>query len=88
MNKRESLKYPFVSFGGDTVNPLNAELNPVCHLLALLGAHNIFHVSGLRVNIAVSTVTRLWTGLDERGISFDLSAEFDVQVTMHRDKFL
>jgi hypothetical protein len=30
-------------------NPLNAELNPICHLLALLGAHHIFHVSGLRV---------------------------------------
>ena len=30
-------------------NPLNAELNPTCHLLALLGAHHIFHVSGLRV---------------------------------------
>jgi len=33
------------------INPLNAELNPICHLLALLGAHYIFHVSGLRVNI-------------------------------------
>ena len=32
------------------INPLNAELNPICHLLALLGAHYIFHVSGLRVN--------------------------------------
>jgi hypothetical protein len=32
------------------INPLNAELNPVCHLLALLGAHHIFHVSGLRIN--------------------------------------
>jgi len=29
-----------------TVNPLNAELNPICHLLALLGVHHIFHVSG------------------------------------------
>jgi hypothetical protein len=32
------------------INPLKAELNPICHLLALLGAHHIFHVSGLRVN--------------------------------------
>ena len=31
-------------------NPLNAELNPICHLLELLGAQHIFHVSGLRVN--------------------------------------
>ena len=30
-------------------NPLNAELNPTCHLLALLGAHHIFYISGLRV---------------------------------------
>jgi len=28
---------------------LRAELNLICHLLALLGAHYIFHVSGLRV---------------------------------------
>jgi len=32
-------------------NPLNAELNPTCHLLALLGAHHILHVSRIRVNI-------------------------------------
>jgi hypothetical protein len=32
-----------------TFNPLNAELNPVCHLLALLGAHHILHVSRIRV---------------------------------------
>ena len=30
-------------------NPLNTELNSICHLLALL-AHHIFHVSELRVN--------------------------------------
>ena len=35
----------------NTFNPLNAELNPICHLLALSGAHYIFHVSGLRVNV-------------------------------------
>jgi len=32
-------------------NPLNAELNPICHLLALLGVHHILHVSRIRVNI-------------------------------------
>jgi hypothetical protein len=31
-------------------NPLNAELNPICHLLALLSAHHILHVSRIRVN--------------------------------------
>ena len=30
-------------------NPLNAELNPIYHLLALLGAHHILHVSRVRV---------------------------------------
>jgi len=31
-------------------NPLNAKLNPICHPLALLGAHHILHVSRVRVN--------------------------------------
>jgi hypothetical protein len=31
------------------INPLNAELNPICHLLELLGAHPILHVSRIRV---------------------------------------
>ena len=35
------------------INPLNAELNPIWHLLALLEAHHIFHVSGLRVKSVV-----------------------------------
>jgi len=30
------------------INPLNAELNPICYLLALL-AHHFFHVSSIRV---------------------------------------
>jgi hypothetical protein len=32
------------------INPLNAELNPFCHLLVLVGAHHILHVSRVRVN--------------------------------------
>ena len=31
------------------INTLNAELNPICHLLALLEAHHILHVSRIRV---------------------------------------
>ena len=30
-------------------NPLNTELNPICYLLALLGAHHFLHVSRIRV---------------------------------------
>jgi hypothetical protein len=33
----------------ENINPLNAELNPIRHLLALLGAHHILHVSRVRV---------------------------------------
>jgi len=29
---------------------LDAELNPICHLLALLGVHPILHISRIRVN--------------------------------------
>ena len=35
------------------VNPLHAELNPICHLLALLGAHHILHISRIRVKYDV-----------------------------------
>ena len=38
------------SFSLSVFNPLNAELNPTCHLLALLGAHHILRVSRVRVN--------------------------------------
>ena len=33
------------------INPLNAELIPVCYLLALLGAHHFLHVSRIRVKL-------------------------------------
>jgi len=33
------------------MNPLNAELNPICHLLALLGVRHILHVSRVRVKL-------------------------------------
>ena len=31
------------------INPLNAELNPICYLLSLLGARYFLHVSRIRV---------------------------------------
>ena len=33
------------------INPLKPELNPICCLLALLGAHHFLHVSRLRVKL-------------------------------------
>jgi hypothetical protein len=37
------------------LNPLHAELNPICHLLALLGGATIVVVSRLRVNVIAYT---------------------------------
>ena len=39
-----------------SINPLNAELNPICQLLALLGAHHILNISRIRVNMALVPV--------------------------------
>ena len=33
------------------LNPLKPELNPICYLLAILGAHHFFHVSRIRVKL-------------------------------------
>jgi hypothetical protein len=44
-------------------NPLNAELNPMCHMLALLGAHPILHVSRIRVK---GVITRYFCDHKER----------------------
>jgi hypothetical protein len=48
----------------DNINPLNAELNPICHFLTLLGAHHILHISRVRVKTYLQVVGReAWTGL-------------------------
>jgi len=39
-----------------TFNTLNANLNPICHLLALLEAHHILHVSSIRVKGQVAII--------------------------------
>jgi len=50
----------------DNINPLNAELNPICHLMALLRAHHILHVSRIRVKMDLQDVG--WAhGLDRAG---------------------
>ena len=35
----------------DFINPLKPELNSICYLLALLGAHHFLHVSRIRVKL-------------------------------------
>jgi hypothetical protein len=49
MQHLEGSGTPVLYIGRTVLNPLKAELNPICHLLALLGAHPIFHVSRIRV---------------------------------------
>jgi hypothetical protein len=42
---------PVLYIGRTVLNPLNPELNPICYLLALLGAHQFLHVSRIRVKL-------------------------------------
>ena len=37
-------------------NPVNTKLYPICHLLALLGARQILHVSRVRVKLFGATI--------------------------------
>jgi len=41
----------YMPFQAVLINPLNAELNPIFYLLALLGAHHFLHVSRIRVKL-------------------------------------
>ena len=48
---------------GKLIIPLNAELNPLCHLLALLGAHHILHVSRIRVKAVYASYVYIYPEL-------------------------
>ena len=48
--RREAIRH-FRYKKKEYLNPLNPELNPICYLLALLGAHHFLHVSRIRVKI-------------------------------------
>ena len=47
IHKQSALQFP--NKPHETFNPLNPELNPICYVLALLGAHHFLHVSRIRV---------------------------------------
>jgi hypothetical protein len=53
-----SCKVSFILF---SFNPLYAELNPICHLLSLLVAHHILHVSRIRVKETLN----FWTNFQK-----------------------
>jgi hypothetical protein len=61
-------------------NPLNAELNPICHLLALVAAHHILHFSRVRVksvnaDLSIPEKSRRYWKAERRG-SFFIHAIF------------
>jgi len=49
--KRDVLTGEWRKLHNEELNPLNPELNPICCLLALLGAHHFLHVSRIRVKL-------------------------------------
>jgi hypothetical protein len=51
MQHMEDRGMPVLYIGRTVLNPLNAKLNPICHLLELLGAHHILHVSRMSVKV-------------------------------------
>ena len=49
--KRDEVTGEWRKLHNAVLNPLNPELNPICYLLALLGAHHFLHVSSIRVKL-------------------------------------
>ena len=47
----KGLSRPVICTSHIIINPLKPELNPICYLLALLGAHYFLHVSRIRVKL-------------------------------------
>jgi len=51
-------------------NPLNAELNPICYLLALLGAHHFLRVSRIRVKSLTLRLLMLYIYMEHLFLMF------------------
>jgi transposase len=49
--KRDEVRRECRKLHNEEFNPLKPELNIICYLLALLGAHNFLHVSRIRVKL-------------------------------------
>jgi hypothetical protein len=68
---------------GWAINPLNAEFNPICHLLSLLGAQPILHVN--RIKVKGSSASKTASSYKEYNnrcifLSFFIFAEANVDV--------
>ena len=51
---RVNCEYECVFYNEYCINTLNAELNPIRHLIALVGARHILHVSKVRVKSRIT----------------------------------
>jgi len=51
-------------------NPLNAELNLICYLLALLGAHHFLHVSRVRVKSLILRLLMSYIYMEHQFLMF------------------
>jgi len=58
-----------IKTGSGIFNPLNAELNPICHLVALL-AHHILHVGKIRVNTLLNKLGNVMPELHFPGYNY------------------
>jgi hypothetical protein len=70
------------------INPLNAELNPICHLLALLGGAIIVVVSRLRVkqDLQITYVDRIQTFSVKSVLSYYNHCSLRVKGTLNEIK--
>ena len=63
-------KNAFHTTADEFFNPLNPELNPICYLLALLGAHHFLHVSRIRVKLLTFRRLMSYTGCPKKIVPF------------------
>jgi len=63
---------------------IKAELNPICHLLVLLRAHHILHVSRLRVKLGTKWMSGWSYGGPEISISLNPIRSTGWQVICNR----
>ena len=64
------LGYVIVLASENVFNPLNPELNPICYLLALLGAHYFLHVSRIRVKSLTFRLLMLYIYMEHPFLMF------------------
>jgi hypothetical protein len=58
------------------LNPLNAELNPICHLLVLLGAQLFLHISRIPEDEGTSLLSKISNRSATDTSSYPLRPEF------------